>query len=97
MLWLRGNHTANYRGCVKWKETKAALAKQAPEQGHNSIATGQTAAPKAQGAGPCAKQRDLGEGWNHIVGGGVMSKLPPHQHLIQIPLHNWSRRRLSSL
>ena len=22
-----GNHTANYRGCVKWKEAKAALAK----------------------------------------------------------------------
>ena len=25
-----GNHTASYRGCVKWKEAKAALAKCAP-------------------------------------------------------------------
>jgi len=26
-----GNHTASYRGCVKWKEARAALAKQAPK------------------------------------------------------------------
>ena len=26
-----GNHTASYRGCIKWKEEKAALAKRAPE------------------------------------------------------------------
>ena len=25
-----GNHTANYRSCVKWKDTKAALAKHVP-------------------------------------------------------------------
>jgi hypothetical protein len=27
----RGNHTANYRGCIKLKEARAALAMQAPE------------------------------------------------------------------
>jgi hypothetical protein len=27
-----GNHTANYGGCSKWKEAKAALAKQLPMQ-----------------------------------------------------------------
>jgi hypothetical protein len=27
---IGGNHTANYRGCVKWKDAKAALAKHAP-------------------------------------------------------------------
>ena len=41
-----GNHTANYRGCVKWKEAKAALAKQAPKRSRKSVATGQPAAPK---------------------------------------------------
>jgi hypothetical protein len=26
-----GNHTASYRGCINWKEAKAALTKRAPE------------------------------------------------------------------
>jgi len=33
------NHTANYRGCVKWKETKAAIAKQASELSRKSVST----------------------------------------------------------
>jgi len=45
-----GNHTANYRGCVKWKEAKAALAKRAPEQGPKSTNTGHPVALKAQRA-----------------------------------------------
>ena len=32
VLWLWVNHTANYGGCIKWKEAKAALAKQAPDR-----------------------------------------------------------------
>jgi hypothetical protein len=40
-----GNHTANYRGCVKWKEAKAALAKQAPERARKGASTGQPPAP----------------------------------------------------
>jgi hypothetical protein len=31
-----GNHTANYRGCIKWKEAKAALARRAPERARKS-------------------------------------------------------------
>jgi hypothetical protein len=27
-----GNHTANYRGCGKWNEAKAALARRAPTE-----------------------------------------------------------------
>ena len=69
-----GNHTANYRGCVKWKEAKAALAKQAPERSRKSVATGQTAAPKAQRGGPSAEQMGLGDGWNHVVRGGLVVK-----------------------
>jgi hypothetical protein len=65
---------ANYRGCVKWKEVKEALAKQAPERARKSAATGQPAAPKAQRAGPSAEQMDLGEGWNHVVRGGRVLK-----------------------
>ena len=68
------NHTANYRVCVKWKEAKAALAKQEPVRRRKSVATGQPAAPKAQRAGPSARQRDLGEGWNHVVRGGRVIK-----------------------
>jgi len=65
-----GRHTASYRGCVRWKEAKAALAKQAPQRSLKSVATALPAAPKAQRAGPSAEQRNLGEGWNHVVQGG---------------------------
>jgi hypothetical protein len=65
---------ANYCSCVKWKEAKAALAKQVPERVRKSAATGHPAAPKAQWAGPSAEQRDLGEGWNHVVRGGRVVK-----------------------
>ena len=65
-----GNHTANYRGCVKWKEAKAALAKEAPERSRKRVATDQHAAPKAQRPGPSAEQKNLGEGWNHVDQGG---------------------------
>jgi len=78
------NHTANYRGCVKWKEAKGALAKQAPERSRKSVATGQPSASKSQLAGPSAEQLDLGEGWNHVFRGGVSSRLPrlhpPYPH-----------------
>jgi len=62
-----GNHTASYRVCVKWKEAKAALAKQAPQRSMRSVATAQPAAPKAQRAGPSSEQRNLREGWNHVI------------------------------
>jgi hypothetical protein len=42
-----GNHTANYRGYLKWKEAKAALVKRGqPERRQPSGTTGQPAAPK---------------------------------------------------
>jgi hypothetical protein len=54
------NHTASYRGCIKWKEAKAALAKRALEGVRRSAATSHSAAPKAQRAGPSAEQMHLG-------------------------------------
>ena len=45
------NHTANYRGCVKWKEARAALAKQAPQRATRNA----PAAPKPQQAVPSAE------------------------------------------
>ena len=74
-----GNHTANYRGCVKWKEARAALAKQAPQRAPRNA----PAAPKAQQAGPSAEQLALGEGWSHVVRGGRVAKAtatPPPIH-----------------
>jgi len=56
-----GNHIANYRDCVKWKEAKAALAKQAPHRAPRNAATGHPAAPKAKQAGPSAELLALGE------------------------------------
>jgi len=71
-----GKLTANYRGCVKWKKARAALAKQAPERARKNAATGH---PAAQQAGPSAEQTDLGEGWNHVVRGRrvVKATTPP--------------------
>ena len=80
-----GNHTGNYRGCVKWNEARAALAKQAPDRSRKSVATGHPAAPKAQLASPSAEQMELGERWNHVVRGGRVAKTttPPNN-----PQHN---------
>jgi hypothetical protein len=50
-----GNQTAKYRGCVKWKEAKAAFAQRSPEKSHKSTATRYPAAPKAKRAGPSAE------------------------------------------
>jgi len=72
VLWLRGNHTANYRGYVKWKDAKTALSKQAPDRGRQSAITAHHTAPKEQLAEPSAEQMDLGEGWNHVIQRGVL-------------------------
>ena len=61
VLWMWGNHTKNYRGCVKWKEVKATLGHQTPERSRKSVAAGQTTAPKTQRASPSTKKMDLGE------------------------------------
>jgi hypothetical protein len=77
-----GNHTAKNRGCIKWKEAKAALAKQSPEHSRKSDVTSKPVAPKAQRAGPSAEHMDLGESWSHVVRGGRVIKAttspPPH-------------------
>jgi hypothetical protein len=57
----------SYRGCIKWKEAKVAIAKLAPLGVRKIAATSHSAAPKAQRAGPSAEQTDVGEGWNHVV------------------------------
>jgi hypothetical protein len=72
-----GNHTANYRGCVKWKEARAVLAKQAPLLASKNAATGHPAAPKTQQAGPSAEQLALGEGGATSFEGGVLRRLLP--------------------
>jgi len=62
---------------VKWKEAKAALEKQAPQRDPRNAATGHPAYPKAQQAGPSAEQLAVGEGWSHVVRGGVLPRLVP--------------------
>jgi len=59
---------------MKWKEAKAALAKQAPERSRKSVATGHPAATEARRAGPSAEQMDLGEGWSHVIRRGCVVK-----------------------
>jgi len=56
------------------KEAKGSLAKQAPERGRKSAATAHLTAPKEERTGPFAEQVGLGEGWNHVFRGGVLSR-----------------------
>ena len=66
-----GNHTANYRGCAKWKEAKAALTKRTPApRVHTNGATGRSASAQATRAEPSAEQKSLGPEWSHVVRGG---------------------------
>jgi hypothetical protein len=87
------DHTANYGDCVKWKEARAALAKRAPDQGQSITATGKSAS-KPRRTEPSAEQRDLGEGWSHVVRGGELS-VPSHHPLLN-PILNQSQMGLSS-
>jgi len=89
------NHTANYRDCVKLEEAKAALAKQAPERSRKSVPTRQLAATKPQRNGPCAEQMDLGEGWSHLVRGGLPQLHPPTHILILLSRSCGGPRSLS--
>jgi hypothetical protein len=68
-----GNHTANYRGCTKWKEAKAALAKRAPTE--RSRVGGAPSPPNAKQAMPSAQQENLGPGWNHVIRGAESLRL----------------------
>jgi len=59
---------------VKWKDAKAALAKQASQRAPRNASTGHPAAPKAKQAGQSAEQFFLGEGWSHVVRKGRVAK-----------------------
>jgi hypothetical protein len=50
-----GNHNANYRGCVKWKEAKTAFAKRSPAVRNKQGSTPSPAAAKAKCAEPTAE------------------------------------------
>jgi hypothetical protein len=69
------NHTANYRGCAKWKEARTALTKRAPTDRSKVGGTpSPPSAPKAKQAVPSAEQQGLGSGWNHVIRGGRIVK-----------------------
>jgi hypothetical protein len=70
-----GNHTANYRGCSKWKEARAAPAKRAQgERDQKDGVSSRLTAPKSVPARPFSEQENLGPGWNHVVRGGRVMK-----------------------
>jgi hypothetical protein len=61
------NHTANYRGCNKWKEAKAAVPKQA--QGDLGQKYGFSSRLNVSKAGPLRLSPELerlGSGWNLV-------------------------------
>jgi hypothetical protein len=86
-----GDHIANYRGCVIWKEAKAAIPKRMPHQSRKYTATSYPAAQKAKLAGPCAEQMGLGEEWSHVVRSGELP-MPLLLPQMSIQLLKLSRR-----
>jgi predicted nucleic acid-binding Zn-ribbon protein len=82
-----GNHTASYRGCAKWKEVKAALAKWAPTE-HSRVVDppSRPTVPKAKRTEPSAEQESLGSSWNHVVRGGrvVKATMPPYPNFTPV-------------
>jgi hypothetical protein len=59
-----GNHTANYRGCGKWKEAKAALVRRAPAgpvAKSGATSGGVRSAPARPQPSP--EQKSLGDDW----------------------------------
>ena len=72
-----GNHTANYRGCAKWKEVKATLARRAvTKASYSGAAAGPSAMAKTARPVPFAEQQSLGSGWSHVVRGRVFKAAP---------------------
>jgi hypothetical protein len=70
-----GNNTANYRGCSKWKEAKAALAKQLPNQRTRTTgAAVQPAANRVVTLEPSAEHESLASGRNDVVQGARIVK-----------------------
>jgi hypothetical protein len=73
-----GNHTASYRGCSKWKEAKAAVAKRAQgERSRKDVISTRLQAPKSAPAKRSSEQEELSPGWNHVVRGGRVVKAQP--------------------
>jgi hypothetical protein len=90
-----GDLTENYRGCIKWKEAQAALAKQAPEHGRKSAA-GHPAARKLRGPRLLLSswtwaRVESRRPWGRVV---KVTTTPPQ---ILNSLLSQSRRRLCSL
>jgi hypothetical protein len=67
MLLPWRNRTDNNLDCVKWKETKAALAKRTPVERSKDGSSPSLAAPKAKLAELSGEQENFGPGWSHIV------------------------------
>ena len=72
----RGKHTANYRGCGKWKEAKAALVRRAPAGPvmRSGAPSGDVRKALTQPQ-PSAEQLSLGDGWNHVFRGANQPKV----------------------
>jgi len=77
VLWLRGKPHSELPGLCEVERgegrTCKAGARPWPKERRHSHLT----APKEQRAGPSAEQMDLGEGWNHVIRGGVLSRPLP--------------------
>jgi hypothetical protein len=70
------NHAGNYRGCSRWKEAKAALAKRGQTKRRQAnFGTCRPGAPKSARPGPSVEQESLGPGWNHVVQEGRVVKV----------------------
>jgi hypothetical protein len=68
----RGNHTANYRGCSKWKEANRRLQTSALQGTRTSGDAVQPASNRVVPPQPSAEEKSLGSSCNHVVRGGCV-------------------------
>jgi hypothetical protein len=66
-----GDHTANYRGCVRWKEARAAFAKRAPERDRKNTITAKSTRAES------SEEQLADAGWSNVVRGGRVANAAP--------------------
>ena len=74
VLWLRGKPHSELPCLFKMEGGEGGSCKASAQAQPKVRRQGQTAAPKAQRAGPSAEQKNLSEGWNRVVRGGRVVK-----------------------
>jgi hypothetical protein len=91
-----GNHTASYRGCVNWKEAKAALESERLRVSARTLPRIAPPHPRHNGPAHLPSRRIWEKAGTTSSEGGVLSRTTPPHQILNLLL-NRSQRRPRSL